>query len=74
MEPLERWDKLQWKAMMGGSWKQRAGEIRAVGFGNGFATDVVLKSIREASSSFRDRSGSQTGERQWGGWSSFLLG
>ena len=40
--PIQKWltigtlDKLQWKAMMGGSWKQRAGEIRAVGFGNGF--------------------------------------
>ena len=40
--PFHKWltigtlDKLQWKAMMEGSWKQRAGEIRATGFGNGF--------------------------------------
>lgn len=40
--PIQKWltigtlDKLQWKVMMGGSWKQRAGEIRAAGFGNGF--------------------------------------
>ncbi len=40
--PMNKWltigalDERQWKAMMNGSWKQRAGEIRATGFGNGF--------------------------------------
>ena len=40
--PFDKWltignlDKLQWEAMMDGAWKQRAGEIRATGFGNGF--------------------------------------
>ena len=29
-------DELEWKAMMNGSWKQRAGIISAVGLGNGF--------------------------------------
>jgi serine protease Do len=29
-------DRFQWKVMMGGTWKQRAGEIRALGLGNGF--------------------------------------
>ncbi len=40
--PFEKWltigalDKFVWKPMMEGSWKQRAGELRAVGFGKGF--------------------------------------
>jgi regulator of sirC expression with transglutaminase-like and TPR domain len=40
--PIKNWltigalDELEWKAMMNGSWKQRAGIISAVGLGNGF--------------------------------------
>ena len=79
--PIQKWltigtlDKLQWKAMMGGSLETKGRRNKSSWIRKRFwRTDVVLKSIREASSSFRDRSGSQTGERQWCGWSSFLLG
>ncbi|MBD37032.1 MAG: hypothetical protein CMI28_03020 [Opitutae bacterium] len=40
--PIKNWltigalDQLEWKAMMNGSWKQRAGIISAVGLGDGF--------------------------------------
>jgi regulator of sirC expression with transglutaminase-like and TPR domain len=40
--PIKNWltigalDELEWKAMMNGLWKQRAGIISAVGLGNGF--------------------------------------
>ena len=41
--PIKNWltigalDELEWKAMMNGLWKQRAGIISAVGLGNGFS-------------------------------------
>ena len=40
--PMKKWltigtlDELEWKPVMNGSWKQRAGIIRASGLGSGF--------------------------------------
>jgi serine protease Do len=45
--PIDKWltigtlDERQWKVMMNGSWKQRAGEMRATGLGNGFGGRMV---------------------------------
>ena len=48
--PMEKWltigalDKLEWDAVMGGSWKQRAGVITASGLGSGFGGRTVCLS------------------------------
>ena len=46
--PIKNWltigalDELEWKAMMNGLWKQRAGIISAVGLGNGFGSECYV--------------------------------
>ena len=48
--PIKKWltigtlDELEWKAMMNGLWKQRAGIISAVGLGNGFGGRMLCLS------------------------------
>ena len=46
--PIKNWltigelDELEWKAMMNGSWKQRAGIISAVGLGMGLVAECYV--------------------------------
>ena len=48
--PMKKWltigalDEFEWKSIMGGSWKQRAGVIRASGLGSGFGGRMLCLS------------------------------